>query len=69
MKFTLSWLKEHLDTEAGLDELVARFERGEFDLVAVGRALLSDPHWVRKVREGRSGELRGFEPEHAAALA
>ena len=22
MKFTLSWLKEHLETEAGLDEIV-----------------------------------------------
>jgi len=27
MKFTLSWLKEHLDTEAGLDEIVAALTR------------------------------------------
>src|SRR5690606_10899877 len=31
---------------ASLDGLVERMERGEFDLVAVGRALLSDAHWV-----------------------
>lgn len=32
--------------------LMARFERGEFDLVAVGRALLNDPEWTRKLRLG-----------------
>ena len=25
MKFTLSWLKDHLDTDAGLEEIAARF--------------------------------------------
>ena len=34
------------------DPLLERFARGEFDLVAVGRSLLHDPHWVRKVRLG-----------------
>lgn len=27
--------------------------RGEFDLIGVGRALLMDPEWVRKMRDGR----------------
>ncbi len=27
MKFTLSWLKEHLETEASLDEIVAALTR------------------------------------------
>ncbi|HYX34615.1 MAG TPA: NADH:flavin oxidoreductase [Oligoflexus sp.] len=44
-----------------IDELVRRFDRGDFDLVAVGRALLSDPHWVRKIKEGRLEELAGFQ--------
>ena len=35
-----------------LDAIARRFERGEFDLVAIGRALLSDPAWVRKARLG-----------------
>ncbi|OPG03672.1 12-oxophytodienoate reductase [Streptomyces sp. GKU 895] len=43
-----------------LDRLVACMERDEFDLVAVGRLLLSDPEWVAKVRDGRQGELRPF---------
>ena len=33
-------------------------EEGKFDLVAVGRSQLADPHWVEKVREGREDEIR-----------
>jgi 2,4-dienoyl-CoA reductase-like NADH-dependent reductase (Old Yellow Enzyme family) len=44
-------------------------ERGEFDLIAVGRALLSDPNWVAKVREGRREELRDFDPAAMAVLS
>jgi 2,4-dienoyl-CoA reductase-like NADH-dependent reductase (Old Yellow Enzyme family) len=51
-------------TTASLDELLRRHARGDFDLVAVGRALLSDPEWMRKVRDGRKEELHGFD--HAA---
>ncbi|WP_174948446.1 NADH:flavin oxidoreductase [Burkholderia contaminans] len=47
-------------TSVGLDALIKRMDRGEFDLVAVGRALISDPHWVEKIRSGE-GELRGYE--------
>jgi 2,4-dienoyl-CoA reductase-like NADH-dependent reductase (Old Yellow Enzyme family) len=51
---------------ASLDNLVRRLEREEFDLVAVGRALLADPAWAAKVRAGRTEELAGFT---AAAFA
>ena len=54
---------------ASLDGLVARMERGEFDLVAVGRALLSDPQWVEKVRAGRGDQLKDFDPAALAVLA
>lgn len=50
----------------GLEKLVTRMERDEFDLIAVGRALIADPNWTNKVREGRSAELKGFA---ASALA
>ena len=36
-------------------------ERGEFDLVAVGRALIADPDWAVKVRDGDTAGLKGFE--------
>ena len=32
--------------------LMERFNRGEFDLVGVGRSLLQDPQWTRKLRLG-----------------
>ena len=48
----------------GLDKLVARLENKEFELVAVGRALLSDAEWVNKVHERREDEIVGFEPKH-----
>jgi 2,4-dienoyl-CoA reductase-like NADH-dependent reductase (Old Yellow Enzyme family) len=35
-----------------LDEVAVRLEREEFDMIAVGRAMLVDPHWITKVRTG-----------------
>ena len=54
---------------APLDELIRRLERGDFDLVAVGRALLADPQWALKIRDGRQGELTDFSREAMAALS
>ncbi|MGD8862915.1 MAG: NADH:flavin oxidoreductase [Myxococcales bacterium] len=45
----------------GIEQLEERFERGEFDLVAVGRALLQDPEWVEKVQQGRVDEIRDYD--------
>ena len=51
-----------------LDELEKRLEAGEFDLVAVGRALISDPEWALKVRDRRFDALKPFEPAALAEL-
>jgi 2,4-dienoyl-CoA reductase-like NADH-dependent reductase (Old Yellow Enzyme family) len=40
----------------------------EFDLIAIGRALITDPLWAEKVREGRLDELLPFEKAQLAAL-
>ena len=45
---------------SSLDELMRRMDRGDFDLVAVGRPLLADPSWVQKIKYGRMDELKGF---------
>lgn len=37
-----------------LSEVVRRFEAGEFDLVATGRALLMDAEWVLKAQAGEN---------------
>jgi 2,4-dienoyl-CoA reductase-like NADH-dependent reductase (Old Yellow Enzyme family) len=54
---------------AGLDDLVERLARDEFDLVAVGRALLVDPSWARKIHEGRMDELQPFVREALGTLS
>lgn len=54
--------------KADLTELTKRLERGDFDLVAVGRALLQDPEWVKKVKEGKMDELQDFKAESMATL-
>jgi 2,4-dienoyl-CoA reductase-like NADH-dependent reductase (Old Yellow Enzyme family) len=37
--------------------------KGDFDLIAVGRALLAEPEWPDKVRTGRLSEIRPFGTE------
>jgi 2,4-dienoyl-CoA reductase-like NADH-dependent reductase (Old Yellow Enzyme family) len=43
-------------------------ERGEFDLIAVGRALLSNPAWAHKVHKSDFGTLKGFDMSALAEL-
>jgi 2,4-dienoyl-CoA reductase-like NADH-dependent reductase (Old Yellow Enzyme family) len=43
-------------------------ERGEFDLVAVGRALLQDPAWLEKVRRNRVDQIADFTATAFATL-
>lgn len=53
---------------ADLGALLARLQRQEFDLVAVGRALLVDPDWALKIRDGRSHEIIPFSRDALAQL-
>ena len=55
-------------TPASLDRLVERMEREEFDLIAVGRVLLSDKDWAAKVENGDYADLKGFNPVSLAEL-
>jgi 2,4-dienoyl-CoA reductase-like NADH-dependent reductase (Old Yellow Enzyme family) len=52
----------------GIDELLERLGRGEFDLVAVGRSLIANPSWPVKIRSGGVGELRPFNRSELASL-
>ena len=49
--------------------LVDLLTRGEFDLAAVGRAVLADPAWGAKVAEGRLGEIRAYDKSADATLS
>ncbi|MDM5277441.1 NADH:flavin oxidoreductase [Paenibacillus silvae] len=51
-----------------MGDLIERLEREEFDLIAVGRALLADPDWVNKIREGRTEDLLPFTREALSTL-
>jgi 2,4-dienoyl-CoA reductase-like NADH-dependent reductase (Old Yellow Enzyme family) len=55
---------------APVDRLVEQFEAGEFDVVAIGRALLADPAWVNRLRDGQLDGFNGYNAEIAlSALA
>ncbi len=48
--------------------LEKRLNNEEFDLVAVGRALIEDPQWVIKVKENRLDELKDYSKASLAKL-
>ncbi|MGW5118109.1 NADH:flavin oxidoreductase [Streptomyces noursei] len=53
----------------GIDNLLDRLERDEFDLVAVGRALLQDPQWAAKVLGNRTEELQPYDAQALKSLS
>ena len=53
---------------ADLGELERRMDAGEFDLIAVGRALIANPEFANKVREGRQDALQGFDAQMLGEL-
>ncbi len=52
-----------------VDDLLERLDAGEFDLVAVGRALLQDPNWANKIKENRTDELEQYSGKALATLS
>ena len=58
------------DTAAvvSLDDLLDRLERGEFDLVAIGRALLANPRWPQILQRGGIGDLLPFQRDALAEV-
>ncbi|MCW8832949.1 MAG: NADH:flavin oxidoreductase [Colwellia sp.] len=54
---------------ASIDGLLERLNNDEFDLVAIGRALLVDPQWVMKIRANKVDELEPFSKEALMKLS
>jgi 2,4-dienoyl-CoA reductase-like NADH-dependent reductase (Old Yellow Enzyme family) len=48
--------------------VVERLARGEFDMIALGGALLQDPDWAQKIKQGRHDELAGWDSSSLATL-
>jgi len=54
---------------ASLDNLINRLEHDEFDLVAVGRALIANPDWPKIVQKEQLSKLKAFDKSMLATLA
>ncbi|KTD86395.1 NADH:flavin oxidoreductase [Paenibacillus etheri] len=54
--------------EDNINELLERMDHEEFDLAAVGRALISDPAWPAKVQSGTIDEIIPFTAESTKTL-
>jgi 2,4-dienoyl-CoA reductase-like NADH-dependent reductase (Old Yellow Enzyme family) len=52
----------------GIDKLLEMMERGDFDMIAVGRSLIVNPDWANKVRAGKLNELKPYTPDSLATL-
>ncbi|WP_185999947.1 NADH:flavin oxidoreductase [Novosphingobium aerophilum] len=51
---------------ASIDSLVERMERDEFDMIAIGRALITNPDWAHKAQTGRFDEMVPFSTDALA---
>ena len=52
---------DHKTQTADLTILHEKLDKSEFDLIAVGRALLSDPDWANKVQDGKEDQIVPFD--------
>ncbi len=43
-----------------IDRMAAGLERGDYDLIAMGRALIANPDWVQRVQAGQTDTLQTF---------
>jgi 2,4-dienoyl-CoA reductase-like NADH-dependent reductase (Old Yellow Enzyme family) len=66
VEFFTSFRTDEAAGVTGLDDLLERLERDEFDLVAIGRALIANPDWPMRIREGAVERLTPF---HRGLLA
>jgi 2,4-dienoyl-CoA reductase-like NADH-dependent reductase (Old Yellow Enzyme family) len=60
---------DSVDLSDRLIQAAAMVERGDVDLVAVGRALLGDAQWARKVRCGASACIQPYSRSALTTLA
>ncbi len=60
-EFTTSTRNAETAEVTGIDELLDRMERGEFDLIAIGRSLIVNPSWPKLVQKGALDQLQPFQ--------
>ena len=52
-----------------IEGLLTRLNNDEFDLVAIGRALLVDPEWVNKIEHNKTDEIAPFNKDALMKLS
>lgn len=57
----LAAFKGESSSPSSLDELLRRLNRGDFDLVAIGRQLITNAEWPKLIHEGHASEIVGFD--------
>lgn len=65
----INTFKDDNSQPTSIDGLIRRMEREEFDLIAVGRALITNPDWPRRVRGGDFGSVKPFQTADLAHLS
>jgi 2,4-dienoyl-CoA reductase-like NADH-dependent reductase (Old Yellow Enzyme family) len=66
--FVAGLIERKTGNNTSVDRLVRMIEEDEVDLVALARALLVDPAWAAKIRDGRFEELVPFTAEATKTL-
>lgn len=56
------------EADHDFDKLAKRLERDEFDLVAIGRALLGDYQWCNKMKRGAFDEMQAYSMQSLGKL-
>ena len=67
-EFMTSFQSPETAEVTGIDELLDRLDREEFDLVAIGRSLITNPDWPQQVATGGVAQLRPFDRTALASL-
>lgn len=67
-EFTSTFRTAETAATTGIDELLERLEREEFDLVAIGRSLIVNPAWSQIIQRGVIDELLPYQRDVLAQL-
>jgi len=62
-EMTQSLMDGQRATPVSIEGVIEMLERGDVDLVAIGRSLIADPDWPQKVAAAKFDDLLGFTPQ------
>jgi 2,4-dienoyl-CoA reductase-like NADH-dependent reductase (Old Yellow Enzyme family) len=57
LRDTVDGMPANATVHNGFDDLMRQFHNGEFDMFSLGRTILCDPDYLKKLRDGRFDEM------------